>query len=93
MFDAVRTGGLSKGHAVRSFTSRSFRLFSGKTLACQTTFGGYGVVYEVSSAVLFFVRPCLNTSLRGVPQTCVGPAFGLDLPDTDKINSIVPRTS
>jgi len=71
-FHAVRTGGLSIGYAMHQFTSRCSRLFSFETLAFQITFGRCGFAYEVSSVVLFLVRPCLNTSLRGVPRTCVG---------------------
>ena len=62
-------------------------VFGYEVLAFQTMFGRCGFGYEVSSVVLFFVRPCLNTSLRGSRELALASAFGIDLPDTYKINS------
>ena len=53
----------------------------------------YEFFREVCSVVLFYMRPCLNPSLRGRPRTVITSALGRNWPDTDKIYSIVLRDS
>jgi hypothetical protein len=51
-----------------------------------TISGRYGFVCEVCSVVLFYLRPCLNPSLRGRPRTVVHrPRSGATRPTPIKL--------
>ncbi len=93
-FHAGRTDGFQKGFAMRWFAPRSSRLLSGKTLVCSNNVRS--LRNSSARSLRSFFSWCDRASTHPFVASrgrFVMPALGLDLPDTYKINSTVPRTS